>query len=102
MTQGKVWPKGSDVAIFAVGGLFGLMFRWSLSESVIFLFFLLAIRYSLSVKKIALITGIFFFSVPVLLLFGFEKRAEILALYSYYLLVILTARAMIEIGNNSR
>lgn len=102
MRQGKVRLSWSDVVIFALGGLFGLMFRWNLPETVLFLFFLWAIRYSLSVKKIAMITGVVFFSIPALLLFGFEKRAEEIALYSYYVLVILVVRAMIEIGNNSR
>lgn len=89
--------------VFLVAGmLLGIFFDWTVIETAFFLIFLWSILGPIRSRFLAVPALFFLVLVPVFLLLDREARAEELAVYAYYFLVMAVIRGIVEVRSEER
>lgn len=86
----------TDVTLLILGILLGIFLDWTMVEVTIFAIFIWSILGSIPSRFLAVPALFFLVLTPVFLLIGRETRAEELAIYAYYFLVMAVIRGIIE------
>jgi len=91
--------KHADILCIVFAMLFGTFLDWEILHTLFFAVFIASLVWPIP-SRVLVFPALFFLAFsPILLLMGRQERAEEFAIYSYYFLVMVVIRAIIEISN---